>query len=120
MEKINIADKFALFSETWAPKIIAQVDGYQIKAVKIFGEFIWHKHDFEDELFMVIDGTMDMRFRDHTVKLIKGEMITVPKGVEHAPYAETECQVLVFERESVINTGDADASDRRQENLERI
>jgi len=120
MEKVNIADKFALFTETWTPKIIAQVDGYLIKAVKISGEFVWHKHDFEDELFMVIDGTMEMRFRDHTITVEKGEMITVPKGIEHAPYAEIECQVLVFERESVINTGDADALDRRQDNLERI
>ncbi|WDE08077.1 cupin domain-containing protein [Thalassomonas viridans] len=105
--KVNLAEKFSLFDELWSPKVIAQMNHVQFKLVKIQGEFTWHSHEDTDEVFMVISGDMVIEFRDKTVELSAGEMFVIPKGVEHKPYAETQCQVMIIEPEGVVNTGDA-------------
>tara|TARA_B100000941_G_scaffold233188_1_gene175706 strand:- start:10624 stop:11022 length:399 start_codon:yes stop_codon:yes gene_type:complete len=106
-KKINLKQKFSKFTEYWSPKIIAQMNDYQFKVVKIKGEFTWHNHTDTDETFLVIEGEMFIEFKDHEVKLSKGEMYVVPKGVEHKPHAEKECKILIIEPKGVINTGDA-------------
>ena len=105
MEKINLAEKFALFSEPWSPKIVAELNGQKVQVVRLRGEFVWHHHDIEDELFLVVKGTLRMQFRDHEVILNEGEMIVVPHGVEHRPVADEEVQVLLFEPAATLNTG---------------
>ena len=109
MKKINFKNKYSKFSDYWSPKVIAEMNDYQFKVVKIKGEFIWHKHDSTDETFIVIDGSMVIEFRDGKVQLDKGEMYVVPKGVEHRPYADRECKVLLIEPKGIVNTGDADS-----------
>ena len=104
---INLQSKFKLFSEYWSPKVIAEMNDYQFKIAKIKGEFIWHDHKDTDETFIVIEGTMCIKFRDSIVELSEGEMFVVPKGVEHKPYAENECKILVIEPRGIINTGSA-------------
>lgn len=106
MEKINLANKFELFNDHWQPKVIATMNNYQFKVAKLKGEFVWHKHDLTDEVFIVIRGELTMVFETHTVNLMTGEMIVVPKGTLHKPYADSECEVLIIEPEGVINTGD--------------
>jgi len=106
MQKVNLANKFARFAEHWSPKIVGQVDDYEIKLAKLQGEFVWHKHDDADELFLVTKGRLTIRLRDGDVVLDAGELFVVPRGVEHQPAAENECEVLLFERKSLINTGD--------------
>jgi len=108
MQKVNIAEKLALFTDLWSPKVVGEVDDYEIKVVKLQGDFVWHAHDDEDEMFLVIDGNLTIRLRDGDIDLAPGEFFVVPKGVEHQPAAAEECQVLLFERKGVINTGDAD------------
>ena len=108
MDKINLADKFATFTDHWSPKIVGSVDDYDVKIVRIEGDFVWHRHDDADELFLVLDGGLRMDFRDRQVSVGTGEMIVVPKGVEHKPFAERECKVLLLERSGVVNTGDAE------------
>ncbi len=110
-EKINLSEKLATFNETWSPKIVGDLDDYHIKLVKIEGDFVWHAHENEDEMFFVLDGTMDMDFRDRRVTLEQGEFIVVPKGVEHKPHASGECSIMLLERAGVVNTGDAPESD---------
>lgn len=105
--KVTLAEKFDSFTEQWSPKIVASVDDFDVKIVRIEGEFVWHKHDDEDEMFLVIDGAFDMHFRDNVVPLNKGEMIVVPRGIEHKPVAASECRVMVLEKSGVVNTGDA-------------
>jgi mannose-6-phosphate isomerase-like protein (cupin superfamily) len=112
MDKVNLAEKLSLFSEHWSPKIIGSVDDYEVKVVKLEGDFVWHKHDDADELFLVINGELDMDFRDRRVSLGSGELIVVPKGTEHKPHAEKECEVLLLERKGLVNTGDAEPSDQ--------
>ncbi len=107
MQKITLAEKLALFSEHWSPKIIAELNGQQVKLVKFRGEFVWHQHEHEDELFYVIDGGFRMEFRDRTVELRAGDMLVVPRGVEHRPVADVEVSVMLFEPASTVNTGDA-------------
>ena len=107
MEKINLAGKLALFSAHWSPKIVAELNGQHVKLVKFRGEFVWHQHEHEDELFLVVRGSFTMQFRDRTVRLREGEMIVVPRGVEHRPVADEEVQVLLFEPASTLNTGNA-------------
>ncbi len=119
MEKINLASKLALFSDHWSPKVIADLNGQQVKLVKFQGEFVWHHHDDEDELFLVIDGRFRMDFRDRQVWLERGEMIVVPRGVEHRPVADDEVQVLLFEPASTRNTGNQ-VERRTVEQLERL
>jgi mannose-6-phosphate isomerase-like protein (cupin superfamily) len=104
---INFKDKFSLFAEHWSPKIIAQMNDYQFKIAKIQGSFVWHNHSETDETFIVIDGRMRIEFRDRHANLETGEMIVVPKGVEHKPVAEDECCILMIEPIGTVNTGDA-------------
>ncbi len=107
MEKININKKLSVFSEHWSPKIIGALNGQHIKLAKFLGEFVWHKHEFEDELFYVVKGKLKMEFRDKTIELNPGEFIIVPKNVEHRPIAEKEVSVMLFEPDTTINTGNS-------------
>jgi mannose-6-phosphate isomerase-like protein (cupin superfamily) len=107
MQKINLTEKLSLFSESWSPKIIAELNGQHVKLVKLKGEFVWHHHDHEDEMFLVVAGSFRMEFKDKSVTLREGEMIVVPRGVEHRPVAEEECSLLLFEPASTVNTGNA-------------
>ena len=105
-KKINFDNKFLKFSDYWSPKIIAEMNNYQFKLVKIKGDFVWHNHKHTDETFIVLEGKMSIKFIDTEVHLSKGEMYVIPKGIEHKPYAEDECKILIIEPEGVINTGD--------------
>ena len=107
MQKINLAEKFAQFSDHWSPKIVAELNGQQAKLVKFRGEFVWHHHEHEDELFLVVCGAFRMEFRDRTVELREGEMIVVPRGVEHRPVADDEVCVMLLEPATTVNTGSA-------------
>ena len=106
MKKINITQKLSLFSDYWNPKIVGELNGQQVKLVKFKGEFVWHQHESEDELFYVLKGTMKIEFRDKTVLVNENEFIIVPRGVEHKPIAEEEVSVMLFEPASTLNTGD--------------
>ena len=106
LEKINLKEKFSCFSERWSPKVIAEMNDYQFKLVKIEGEFVWHDHPDTDEVFIVIEGKMCIEFEEHTIELNEGEMYVVPKGVKHKPYAADECRLMLVEPRGVINTGE--------------
>jgi mannose-6-phosphate isomerase-like protein (cupin superfamily) len=108
MDKISLADKLAQIQEHWRPKVVGALNGQEVKLVKFEGEFVWHKHDAEDELFLVIRGRFRMEFRDRTVELGPGELLIVPHGVEHRPVAEKEVEVLLFEPAGVRNTGNVE------------
>lgn len=105
MEKVSLAGKLSLFNEHWKPKIVAEVNGHHVKLVKFLGEFVWHSHEAEDELFLVVSGRFRMEFRGHSVWVEEGEFIVVPRGVEHRPVADEEVSVLLFEPASTVNTG---------------
>jgi mannose-6-phosphate isomerase-like protein (cupin superfamily) len=107
MQPINLADKLAKFTEHWSPRVVAEMNDYQFKLVKLQGEFVWHHHKDTDEVFLVIDGEMEIGFRDRTVTLRAGELFVVPKGMEHITRATRECSVLLIEPRGVVNTGDA-------------
>ena len=107
MTTINFAEKFSLFSDHWSPKVIAEMNDYQFKLVKIQGEFVWHDHGHTDEVFIVIEGSMNIEFEDRTITLNAGEMHVVPKGTRHKPYAAKECKVMLVEPRGVVNTGEA-------------
>jgi mannose-6-phosphate isomerase-like protein (cupin superfamily) len=107
LEVVNLEEKFARFSERWSPKILARLNDYEVKAVKLRGEFVWQRHDETDELFQVTQGSLVIRFRDREVSIGPGELLVVPKGVEHMPVAEEECEVLLIEPAGTPNTGDA-------------
>ena len=104
---INLTQKLSMFSDHWSPKIIAQMNDYHFKLVKLKGEFVWHRHVETDEVFLVIQGAMQIDFRAGSVELRAGEMCVVPKGVEHKPWAEKECHVLLVEPAGTVDTGDA-------------
>jgi len=104
---ISFADKFGLFREQWQPKVIAEMNDYQFKVVRLEGDFVWHDHKDTDETFIVIDGELRIDFRDGAVNLAAGEMFVIPKGVEHKPFAAKEVKVLLIEPRGVLNTGDA-------------
>ena len=104
---INFADKFARFHDRWSPKVVAEMNDYQFKLVRLQGEFVWHSHADTDEVFVVIEGSMAIDFRDGRVELKAGEMVVVPRGVEHKPCARDECRVMLIEPRGVVNTGDA-------------
>lgn len=106
MEKVNLKEKFALFSDHWSPKIVGELNGQHVKLVKVKGEFIWHRHDDEDELFFVVRGSFTMEYRNRTVEVKENEFIIVPRGVEHRPVAKEEAWILLFEPVSTLNTGD--------------
>ena len=107
---INLAEKLAQVSKHWSPRVVAELNDYQFKVVKLQGEFVWHTHQNTDEAFLVIDGTMEIGFRDGGVTLRAGEMFVVPKGVEHITRASEECHALIVEPRGVVNTGDAGGS----------
>ena len=109
MVKINLKEKLSKFSEHWSPRIIAEMNDYQFKLVKIKGDFVWHNHDDTDEVFIVLEGEMKIEFKDETAELKKGEMFVVPKGVEHKPYSDKECKIMLVEPKGVVNTGDAES-----------
>jgi len=109
MEKVNLNQKFGLFSEHWTPKIAGELNGQHVKLTKLKGEFVWHKHDVEDELFFVVKGSLKMEFRDKTITIEENEFLIVPKGVEHRPVAEEEVWLMLFEPSSTLNTGDAES-----------
>ena len=119
MEKVNLAQKFSLFQQQWSPKIVGELNGQYVKLVKVKGEFVWHHHEAEDELFMVIRGTLDIQFRDQTVVLKEGEFLVIPRGVEHKPVAEQEVHMLLFEPKTTLNTGN-EQNERTVENLQWI
>lgn len=103
---INLRDKFSKFSDHWSPRVIAEMNDYQFKLVKVQGEFVWHDHPDTDEVFIVLEGTLDIEFRDGKVTLESGEMFVVPKGREHRPVAREECKLMLIEPRGVVNTGD--------------
>jgi len=120
MEKINIAQKLALFSDHWNPRIAGELNGQHVKLVKFQGAFVWHKHDLEDELFFVLKGRFTMEFRDKSVEIGENEFIIVPRGVEHRPVAEEEVSVMLFEPATTLNTGDATSGELTRTVLEKI
>lgn len=105
-DKVNIEKKFLKFSKFWSPRVIAEMNDYQFKIAKIQGEFIWHKHDDTDEVFIVIEGTMKIKLREKVIKLNQGELYVVPKGIEHKPIARKTCKIMIIEPKGVKNTGD--------------
>ena len=119
MEKVNLREKFGLFTEHWSPKIAGELNGQQIKLVRFLGSFVWHHHDNEDELFFVVKGRFRMEFRDRHVWLEEGEFLIVPRGIEHRPVADEEAQVLLFEPANTLNTGNV-RNERTKERLEMI
>lgn len=119
MHKVNLAEKFALFSEQWQPKIVGELNGQFVKIAKVRGEFVWHQHANEDELFLVVKGTLTIRLRDRDVELHEGEFFIVPRGVEHLPVAEQEAWIMLFEPAGTLNTGNA-RNERTIERLDRI
>lgn len=119
MDVVNIKDKFTLFTEQWSPKIIGQLNGQDVKLAKLQGEFVWHDHKNEDELFYIINGSLKIEFRDKIVKLKEGDMLIIPKGVEHKPIAEEEVWVLLFEPSNIKHTGDV-KHELTKESFEKI
>ncbi len=119
MDKINLTEKFNLFSEHWTPKIVAELNGQHVKIAKLLGEFEWHQHENEDELFWIVKGKLLVHFRDKTVELSPGEILVIPKGVEHKPEAPEEVHLVMFEPVGTVNTGETE-SDRTVAQPERI
>jgi len=119
VKPINLAELLSSFDTRWEPKIIAELNGQHCKLVKLQGEFIWHAHADADELFLVLEGSLDMQYRDHTVTVSKGELVVVPRCVEHCPRADVETHVLLFEPAGTLNTGDA-GGDRTVIDPERL
>ena len=119
VDKVNIAEKLSLFDERWTPNIVGELNGQHVKLVKLLGEFVWHHHDEEDEMFLVMEGGFKMEFRDREVWVEKGEFIVVPRGIEHRPVAEEEASVMLFEPASTSNTGNV-TDEKTVAELERI
>ncbi len=121
MERVNVAEKLASFQETWSPKVIAELNGQYVKVVKTEGEYVWHHHQGEDELFYVVKGRLDIALRDRTIELNEGEFFVVPRGVEHKPISHGPAEVLLFEPVTTRNTGNVDHDYTIEAaNLERI
>ncbi|MEJ2412396.1 MAG: cupin domain-containing protein [Anaerolineales bacterium] len=119
IDVVNLTDKFSLFTEQWAPRVIAQLNDYHFKIAKIQGEFIWHSHSETDEVFLVVDGSLTIHLRDGKLQLEQGELCVIPRGVDHKPAAEHECQILMIEPAGTLNTGDA-GGHRTIDNVEWI
>ncbi len=117
--KINIEDKFSQISDYWNPRVAGELNGQMVKLVKFQGEFVWHKHDDEDEMFYVVEGEFNMELRDQTITLRKNEFLIIPRGTEHRPVATNEVSVMLFEPATILNTGDQ-RNERTKEQLERI
>ncbi len=109
MEKVNVREKLALFSDHWNPRVVGELNGQHVKLTKFQGEFVWHDHAAEDEMFLVVRGSFRMEFRDQTVTLNEGEFLIVPRGVEHRPVAEQEVEVMLFEPAEIKHTGDVES-----------
>ena len=120
MNSINIAEKLSLFSDYWNPRIVGELNGQHVKLVKLKGEFVWHKHDHEDEMFYVLSGMLQMEFPDKTVIVQPGEFIIVPHGIEHRPVAVEEVALMLFEPAGTLNTGDSTPNEFTHETLESI
>ena len=120
IEKVNLTEKFALFHEHWSPRIVGELNGQHVKLAKLQGEFVWHHHDNEDELFLVVKGQLVIKLRERDVCLKEGEFFIIPRGIEHKPVAEEEAHVLLFEPVSTLNTGNVKNSEKTVENLETI
>ncbi|MEO7212839.1 cupin domain-containing protein [Mucilaginibacter sp.] len=106
VQKVNINDKLSQFTTHWSPKIVGELNGQHVKLVKFAGEFVWHKHDNEDEMFLVVNGAFEMHLRDKIIELKQGDFIIIPKGTEHKPVAAEEVHVMLFEPAGTLNTGD--------------
>jgi mannose-6-phosphate isomerase-like protein (cupin superfamily) len=119
IEKVSLREKFGHIRDQWSPKIAGEVNDSYVKLVKLEGEFVWHKHEAEDELFLVVKGRLRIRLRDGEINLEEGEFVIIPRGVEHLPVADTEAHVLLFEPKSVLNTGDV-VNERTVADLERV
>jgi len=119
MDKVNLAEKFSRISAHWEPKVVADLNGQQVKLVKFLGPFEWHHHEHEDEMFLVVKGEFDMELRGRTVTVRAGEFLVVPRGVEHRPNAKSEVEVVLFEPATTLNTGNV-RNTRTRETLERI
>ncbi len=119
MDKVNLAEKFSLFADHWSPKIVGELNDSYVKVVKLKGEFVWHHHEKEDELFLVVKGKLLIRLRDRDLWLQEGEFVIIPKGVEHLPVAEEETHILLLEPKTTLNTGNV-RSERTLANLQRI
>lgn len=115
MKKINLAEKFSQFNDYFNPRIAGELNGQMVKLVKFKGEFVWHHHEKEDELFYVVKGSFDMEFRDQTITINKGEFLIVPRGVEHRPVANEEVEIMLFEPAQIINTGNVQNELTRKE-----
>jgi mannose-6-phosphate isomerase-like protein (cupin superfamily) len=109
MEKVNVREKLALFSDYWNPRVVGELNGQHVKLTRFKGEFVWHDHANEDEMFLVVRGSFRMEFRDHSVTLNEGEFLIVPRGVEHRPVAEQEVEVMLFEPALIKHTGDVES-----------
>ena len=119
MEKVNLTEKFSKFSNYWSPKIAGELNDSYIKLVKLKGEFVWHHHDQEDELFLVVKGKLLIKLRDRDIELEEGEFVIIPRGVEHLPVAQEEVHVLLLEPKSTLNTGNIE-NERTVIDLDRI
>ena len=119
MQKVNLKQKFTLFNELWTPKIVGELNDSYVKVAKLKGEFVWHKHDNEDELFFIIKGTLLIKLRDQDISLNEGEFLIIPKGVEHLPIANEEVHVMLIEPKTTLNTGDV-TSDLTQNELDKL
>ena len=117
---VNVRDKLASIHDHWNPRVAAELNGQMVKLVKFLGDFVWHKHDHEDELFLVVRGRFKMELRDRTIEVREGELVVIPRGVEHRPVATEEVDVLLFEPATTLNTGDAVGDDRTRPQLDRI
>jgi mannose-6-phosphate isomerase-like protein (cupin superfamily) len=119
METVNLREKFSLFSDYWNPRIIGEVNECHVKAVKLKGEFVWHHHEHEDELFLVVKGTLRMKFRGHEALVREGEFVIVPRGIEHLPIADDEVHIVLLEPKTTLNTGNL-TNERTVAQLQRI
>lgn len=119
-DKVNISRKFAQFSDYWNPRIVGELNGQQVKLAKFKGEFVWHSHEHEDEMFLVIKGSFKMELRDKVLDIAEGEFIIIPKGTEHRPVAPEEVHVMLFEPATTLNTGDAENSGLSRHKLEKL
>lgn len=119
MHTVNLADKFSKFQDYFNPRVLGEINDFEVKAVKLKGEFIWHHHDHEDEMFLVVKGTLRMKFRTHEAVVREGEFVIVPHGVEHMPVAEEEAHIILLEPKTTLNTGNI-VNERTVSQLERI
>ncbi len=119
IDKVNLAEKLSRFAEHWSPKIVGEVNDAYVKLVKFRGEFVWHHHDHEDEMFLVVQGRFTMKLRDRDVEIREGEFIIIPRGLEHKPVADEECHVVLIEPKSTLNTGNV-RNERTLDKLQRI